>query len=119
MQRRRRVALAVLGVGWLVWLGDLVARTPAADPKYVTPPEKYDAAVRKARQRGDIPARGTVGYRDEINPPTDDAVSRRNQLYLMSQYVVAPVLIDREGKHDLTLVVSPSAFYLERAGGKP
>ena len=116
---RRRGGLGVLAVGWAVALVSLADQTPAADPRYVSPPIAFETEFQKHRRSGEFPAAGVVGYRDEISPNTRDAHSARTQRLLVYQFLTAPVRLDPDGNHDLTLVVTRARSYLERAGGKP
>ena len=119
MHWRTRAALVVLGVGWVVGLSDLAERTPADNPKYVAVPTQHEADFRKIRQRIEFPTRGTIAYRDEAHPDTEELHGRRDQFFFLFQYSLAPVLLDRKGRHDATLVFTQTKLYLEKARSKP
>ena len=117
--QRRMLGLAVLAVGWVVALAHLAAETPPSDPKYVSPPAAYEAEFLKIRPYAGYPSRGVIGYRDEVHPDTPENRSVRTQLHLIYQFILAPVLLDRTGNYESTLVRTRTGPRHERTGGKP
>jgi len=117
MRWRVRAAVLALAVGFVVWVDTLLDMT--ADwwppPNHVSGPARHDEFVSKAAARDGFPKRGVVGYRDDLFGRDPAKHGEHNALRFLFQYTLSPLLLDKDGEHDKTLVLTGKGFHLERA----
>jgi hypothetical protein len=118
MRWRVRAAVVVLAAGFVYALAALAVNTAAApaQPREMPDLVKVEATLVLSRKQLGLPDRGVIAYRDDVSGhPFQE--SRANHYFFFAQYALAPLVLDPDHDHDLTLVFTPAGFRTERRPG--